>query len=328
MKKLYFLSLFISVSAFAFGGGGGSSGGQRYDTGVSSFGTHFGGNGNADVSFGCGDCAEPDETQGGVCVAKEEGKIYNPLTGKCVDDLCYNIPKTTCYLGCAMDLTTETAVPEYAANGLKCTTNNKQGACYEGGCDECAVQIENCATLGDNCTCTTCKAGFVLSEDKTECACPSGTSLQANGHCCPDGYRLSIDSNNIGTCIACPAGTFQPAANQTACVSCPPGTVSTGGVSICTPCQPGTFQDKAGQAKCEKCLAGYTSSAGASSCTCIHNYVSDDQICCNGAWQGKPPNGCKYVCGVTVKQYSKDASNPGGCCRWACDDACWCYKNP
>ena len=82
--------------------------------------------------------------------------------------------------------------------------------------------------------------------------CPAGTAPDAGG-----------------TCVACPAGTFSPAAGGSACQACPAGSFADAEGSVtCRPCAVGTFADTTGNATCLACAAGtFSSLEGSISCT-------------------------------------------------------------
>ena len=118
--------------------------------------------------------------------------------------------------------------------------------------------------------------------------CPLGT-INANVTC-PLAISSSVPSKCIvGTCVQCPAGTYQPNQNGSECVSCqfgsfsgvvgattcsscPLGTfsniVGANSSGFCEKCSPGTFADSQGLSSCFSCSDGkYTSVPGSLSCT-------------------------------------------------------------
>ncbi len=130
MKKLYFLSLFISVSAFAFGGGGGSSSGSaRYETGVDSFGTHFGGEGQVQIQFNC----VPDEqapTDWGLCTCLTENATFDYDLGKCTCKKGWRLTKKgTCEFPCEGEFDIVNANGECETCPYKTLPNDERTKC-------------------------------------------------------------------------------------------------------------------------------------------------------------------------------------------------------
>ena len=112
--------------------------------------------------------------------------------------------------------------------------------------------------------CQPCPAGFKSSAGSISCSqiCPPGA--YSSGSLC-QGCQPGYFSKTIGGyCYACPAGSYQPLANQTSCMLCPAGssspvasssstcTICTAGSSsisggLCVSCPPGSYQPLSNQ---------------------------------------------------------------------------------
>ena len=126
--------------------------------------------------------------------------------------------------------------------------------------------------LSEATTCTPCAAGKYglgtgLLEESSACgACEAGTFT---------------DSAGASSCTACPAGKFSALAqnsNQDGCLPCPPGTVSTPGLSACTPCTSGTYAASP-PTQCLPCDRGTFGIALAASLATAQPYASPATAC-------------------------------------------------
>ncbi|ETV85408.1 hypothetical protein, variant 1 [Aphanomyces astaci] len=104
-------------------------------------------------------------------------------------------------------------------------------------------------------------------------ACPTGmysnaSALQCTG--CPVGTSSSRVMGTLADCAACAAGTYAETLGQSACVSCPDGSVSTAvgsaSRSSCTLCPAGTYS-KATKSACSACpRSTFGNQTGLSAC--------------------------------------------------------------
>ncbi|KAH8027868.1 hypothetical protein HPB51_011036 [Rhipicephalus microplus] len=113
-------------------------------------------------------------------------------------------------------------------------------------------------------TCKPCSEGAVTIDSKS-------TSAQDCQAPCPPG---TFSRNGLGTCRACPPGTYQDQYQQVQCKICPagssnnaygsaqitdckkycePGTYSESGMEPCTPCERGFYQEMRGRKSCVEC---------------------------------------------------------------------------
>ncbi len=200
--KSFLLSAFVTTSllaagsVLAFGGGGGSSSSsQRYQTGVDSFGTHFGGEGQVQIQFNC----VPDEqatSDYGLCTCLTENAEFDYTSGKCA-----------CKTGWI-----------------------QKGASCELVCPE----IENCAEYDADCECVKCGTTSILNADGKCKACPKGyVSNQEGTKCdqCADGYFMLLNNQ----CVSCLedniaflvdwGGDYTPEVTKESCLTCDNRTV-------------------------------------------------------------------------------------------------------
>ena len=99
----------------------------------------------------------------------------------------------------------------------------------------------------------------------------SGTMVHVSpsyyGYCscqCASGY-----AGQPPNCEGCGGGSYAPDSGRTACLSCPPGSMSSGNVAhaTCMTCLPGTYAASHASTSCSNCPAGtFSSLAGATSC--------------------------------------------------------------
>ncbi|XP_041364067.1 uncharacterized protein LOC121379488 [Gigantopelta aegis] len=141
---------------------------------------------------------------------------------------------------------------------------------FTGGCEVCPVGTYRHVTDGP--FCRNCPEGLTTAEPG---AVNSSICFTTQ---CVRGYHLSSVTK---VCEKCPLGTYQPLANQTDCVSCPPGktTDDTGSTgqnqcvdiaqcvagyqlntvkNVCEKCPVGTYQPSPNQTHCVSCLTGKT----------------------------------------------------------------------
>ncbi|KAF4522838.1 hypothetical protein B566_EDAN008100 [Ephemera danica] len=132
--------------------------------------------------------------------------------------------------------------------------------------DECASGLQ----LGHDSRCEPCPRGTFRSQGRhAACqSCPPGRTTPKNGaatieECslpvCQAGTYLNGTLNN---CIACRKGTYQPDAQQTTCIPCPPNTSTqgTGSVNVCAGfCENEgvCVKDNRGQPTC-RCIGSFT----------------------------------------------------------------------
>lgn len=182
-----------------------------------------------------------------------------------------------------------------AASGARaqsCAPANPAGGSWSGsqpgvpsvGCSGCSGSNSAGWTL-------TCGPGTAVSGSATaSCtyskSCSSNTFLGACLSCNSCGYSASFSgtatcaqcgpgtskaaTDSTTSCPSCAAGTYQPSSGQTSCLTCPPGTYSTGGASACTLCPLGTFSNATGAtsaATCAPCASGtFANVTGMTSC--------------------------------------------------------------
>ncbi len=166
-------SLFAASSVFAFGGGGGdsSSSPQRYQTGVDSFGTHFGGEGQVQIQFSCVD-NEQATSDYGLCTCLTENAEFDYTSGKC-----------TCKTGWT-----------------------QKGASCELVCPE----IENCAEYDENCGCQSCKTRYDLQDNVCifdgKCSDASFTKNECGSgqYCQFEQTACFSDLPKTGVCVSLP----------------------------------------------------------------------------------------------------------------------------
>ncbi len=242
-------SLFAAGSAFAFGGGGGgdsSSSPQRYQTGVDSFGTHFGGEGQVQIQFNC----VPDEqatSDYGLCTCLAENVEFDYDLGKCICNTGFIQKKDTCVFDITFTGTLDTPYNNCLvfANGVcqECTTNY-----YLKG-SEC---VQNCGTswkvADDNKTCTQCDAG-------EKCDCGNWKEADGNGGCVCTNIPNCTEQNTetCGQCITCANGYYKNVSE-----TCTPANV----VTNCEEYEDCTDLNCA----CKKCETAYFPNGDGSAC--------------------------------------------------------------
>lgn len=153
--------------------------------------------------------------------------------------------------GCSSTCTVESGYTCNAASPTVCTDINE---CLSGGGNNCSPNAACTNTVGSF-TCA-CNAGY-YGNGVTCTACPSGTANPLAGQTAST------------ACVACSAGYFAANAGQTSCSACAAGTYSaSSGASSCTACAPGSYNGNTAQSACTKCAAGtYNPNSGATSST-------------------------------------------------------------
>src|SRR5947207_1833533 len=89
-------------------------------------------------------------------------------------------------------------------------------------------------------------------------ACPVGLVALL-----PGAFGKFTDHLGVTVCAACGPGLHQPRSGQTACDSCPPGSLNSNqtGLSACLLCSPGQYNDGFGATQCTACGTGYYQAA-------------------------------------------------------------------
>lgn len=94
--------------------------------------------------------------------------------------------------------------------------------------------------------------------------CPFGTYSLENATICSECVSGLYSTAISSACTLCSAGTYQPAPRQSACLLCPPGSISDWGSSFCPACPAPLYCTGGGQyAQCP--LGTYSSTTGLSS---------------------------------------------------------------
>ncbi len=300
LSTLAGLSFLASSLAFAFGGGGGSSSSsQRYNTGVDSFGAHFGGEGQVQIQFNC----VPDEqatSDYGLCTCLTENAEFDYTSGKC-----------TCKTG-------------WTQKGTQC-----EFACTE---------IENCTEYNDDCTCKTC-ADISYPDDQGGCtACPNGALWTGEGtecYPCPKGEF----QNWKGGCISCSATDgylyvpLSECTNTCANTEYPRKSIDYYGENLCVleTCPEGYFRDKYGYClACSTTKTSYDADADECSTACANSGYPRIMIgdCC--ALETCPEghfrdiDGSCYPCFKAEVVYNTDATRCTNACNTS-DSPYWRY---
>lgn len=94
--------------------------------------------------------------------------------------------------------------------------------------------------------------------------CERGTYI-TNLTCTPCELGAYADQTGQARCSPCIAGTYTGVdAGASACLACPAGSASIGGVSVCANCTVGTYVSGLGQPQCSLCAPGFYSAVNGS----------------------------------------------------------------
>ena len=133
-----------------------------------------------------------------------------------------------------------------------------QGGQQQNPCVQCAalpVAVGLLYVDGSGCA-LGCAAGYAYASANTCVACPAGT------------YQPTTGITSMGSsCPSCAAGTYSDATTASACLACAPGWRSPiQGASACVPCEAGKFANVSGANACAACPANAYAPAGATAC--------------------------------------------------------------
>ena len=159
-----------------------------------------------------------------------------------------------------------------------------------------------------------CHSGYTRNGDECqqcvigEYVDPSTGLCIACGSCDLGQYLHDCKVNRPGSCRSCPAGTFSPFSNLTACLSCPPNSNSPeasvsgsecqcmAGYTLdslgeCVPCQLGMYKDSIGSQVCESCPShSTTQSVGSDAradCLCVQGFTGENGSQCSACETGQ-----------------------------------------
>ena len=164
----------------------------------------------------------------------------------------------------------------YSFNGCpNCPPGQGGGPTYSGHYSDCGPCQDGYYNTGNSFSCSLCPAGQVAALNHITCVnCPAGsyttTAYNTGTFANPNWYY----SNQAARCTPCPLGTASSVSGSSSiadCVTCPPGTFSTGNAAVCAVCPAGTYFPGAGAVFCLPCPPGTFSSATnmISAATCI-----------------------------------------------------------
>ncbi|XP_046990617.1 sushi, von Willebrand factor type A, EGF and pentraxin domain-containing protein 1 [Schistocerca americana] len=201
--------------------------------------------------------------------------------------------------------------------GLGKTTRTAEAVSHEECRDECGSGMQ----LGVEGKCEACPRGTYRTQGvQAACAaCPLGRTTPQPGaatveECslpvCPPGTHLNTTLNS---CVPCSKGTYQPEAQKTFCIQCPPdtstkGTAATSKAECTNPCDMGApemhcdpnarcmLDSETGNFECE-CKQGYNGTGKICTDVCV-GYCDNDGVCvkdnrgqpschCSGSFTGK-----------------------------------------
>eukprot|EP00937_MAST-01D_sp_MAST-1D-sp2_P004155 g4155.t1 len=163
------------------------------------------------------------------------------------------------------------AIPGWYSNVLSATDSDSSETCvqcFKGQYNdqEGRSHCKKCSTgryqdqRGQDIGCKECSAGRFANATafKVKCAaCPAGKYQDADGQpfclSCGPGYfgDANKQKTDVGACVECPNGKFQPAVAKAQCIAC----------------KAGEFQDQRTSASCKECRLGQWSAVGAVRCT-------------------------------------------------------------
>eukprot|EP00438_Fugacium_kawagutii_P017000 Skav232630 [mRNA] locus=scaffold12:172875:181436:+ [translate_table: standard] len=209
-----------------------------------------------------------------------------------------------------------------------------RGRCFDDVAGKALAQHSSTAHLiaTGNGSCSCNEAHFYGSDDegRSTCMdgiCPAGTE-ENDGRCRP--CAAGTFSEEGGSCRICLPGTFSPP-RAIECLTCAPGTVSTGtGASACDACPAGTYE--VDHQLCNECPAGFVSSSGSTSCSECHAGSQAPkpgsilcESCAAGTFSSAGSSKCQKC--VAGKFSSVGSSNCSKCLpgtvsspgSWACD---------
>ena len=181
----------------------------------------------------------------------------------------------------------ESVWPAGAVECLPCPGGFQKGLDGDFACSGCPARTY--APPGSK-RCAPCKPGYYQpAPEQAECVqCEPGRAAPQGSLACqdcePGSYALKlVGGEPPGACLACPAGSFEPAARSAGCMSCAPGSFSGPGSTscgVCAPgrfagegspgcadCPPGRFQPESGAFACESCETDAFAAPGQTSCT-------------------------------------------------------------
>ena len=228
MKKIFLftLAILISVTAFAFGGGGGGRVSSQYKRGVSSYGIHFGGEGQVDIDIR--DCDEDTETLVDRLCCPNAHLAINGDTLTCCEAGYMPKGEANAQICCHPD--------EVNKNGAcaqpdckPCEVRNGEGQCVPkecGVCQECnesngncvpdtSLNDESCVQYGQTGICwnggcykNPCD-GFVPQDCEKRCEVHMGTKFivqytEAENHACTLDDETTGRCNDFGRCEPLP----------------------------------------------------------------------------------------------------------------------------
>lgn len=130
-------------------------------------------------------------------------------------------------------------------------------------------------------SCRSCPKGTILLPESRDCLfCgdlgSSAGGLQTECTKCPEGFTgyfdecSCVDGKHVvdGKCVQCEAGSITESEKLGVCIPCPAGTFASGERYTCNNCRAGTFTSTPGQTSCAPCPAG-TISFGIGDSGCV-----------------------------------------------------------
>ncbi len=317
-KTLILLMCFSSVSALAFGGGGGGgSNYNRYQTGVDSFGGHFGGNDQVEIDFSC--TGANDFVQ---CVCNDSTKTY--ADGACVCKSGYKPSGKTCAFACG------TPVEGCATYDENCLCSDcgvltlQENA--ETGKKECVLPTPefsgslsgnsyyNCVQFTDG-QCTQCESGYYVQNGTCVTSCENGRAPNENGvctYCDLDTLEMCLEfKTNTCECTKCEVAyklsgstCIECAGEDCGCTEAkkdsPVENGSWVGISgLCTPkCNSGYVSNGT---ECESCTEKMDYCAASSGWMSKMCYTSTCRTCATELTEVQCTNCSKYAWDATAK---------------------------
>ncbi|XP_050037008.1 sushi, von Willebrand factor type A, EGF and pentraxin domain-containing protein 1-like [Dermacentor andersoni] len=206
-------------------------------------------------------------------------------------------------------LTMEMRLKDYYARDFAIVCADGEALNGDGDCVKCPKGSFHDRTAA---FCSPCPMGTYQDQDgAVSCKpCPEGAVTFASKSTSVDDCQVpcapgTFSRNGLGTCRACPPGTYQDKHQQVQCKTCPegssseaygsdritdckkycePGTYSESGLEPCAPCKRGFYQEMSGRKSCVECPVPKTNlhEGSQSSYDCVEINHCASNPCLNG----------------------------------------------